>query len=121
MMQVFSTCLPHPTCRLDSELRPTDAGEGHPVCTSTPPSDITLVEELTFTVDLPGFPENLDFGLIVDVSGSYRCVEPCFGFLRSWRIRHVASFAVNLKVSPCNLDSATKHCCHYRVAIESVQ
>ena len=57
----------------DSELRPTDAGDGADTCTAVDPSGpILSTGQVTISADLPTFPGSLDFGLLVDISGSYR-------------------------------------------------
>lgn len=61
---------------VDIEMRPVDAGDGYVDSTcKAAPSDgepVTITE--TFSVYLPALATSaVDFGLLVDVSGSYRC------------------------------------------------
>lgn len=56
----------------DLEVRPTDTGDGHPDCTAEEPSGSILTKTVTTSVSLPEFPARIDFGLLVDVSGSYK-------------------------------------------------
>lgn len=53
-------------------MRPTDAGDGHPDCPVEGPEGPTLEKNVTIEITLPIFPAKIDFGLLVDVSGSYR-------------------------------------------------
>lgn len=55
----------------DSEVRPTDTGDGHPNCIAEEPSGAILTKTVTTKVFLPEFPASIDFGLLVDISESY--------------------------------------------------
>ncbi|CAM9481372.1 unnamed protein product, partial [Ectocarpus sp. 12 AP-2014] len=60
----------------DLEMRPVDAGDGYiaslPTCSAAPAGGDTVSMTLPFSVQVPDLAESsVDFGLLVDVSGSY--------------------------------------------------
>lgn len=70
----------------DLEMRPVDAGDGFeklvddgsgnleplPGCSAAPPGGENVTETVTFSVTAPQLASTfVDFGLLVDVSGSY--------------------------------------------------
>lgn len=69
---VLNRSIFHLPCLPDTEMRPTDAGDGHPECTSKDPRGPMLEKKVKIKVALPTFPTKIDFGLLIDVSGSYR-------------------------------------------------
>ncbi|CAB1104564.1 unnamed protein product [Ectocarpus sp. CCAP 1310/34] len=63
-------------CQLYLEMRPVDAGDGYittlPTCSAAPAGGDTVTLTLPFSVEVPDLSESsVDFGLLVDVSGSY--------------------------------------------------
>lgn len=61
---------------LDVEMRPVDAGDGYanPTCKDAPSGGDPVTRTETFSVYLPTQATSaVDFGLLVDVSGSHRC------------------------------------------------
>ncbi|CAM9263459.1 unnamed protein product [Ectocarpus sp. 13 AM-2016] len=63
-------------CQLYLEMRPVDAGDGYieslPTCWAAPAGGDTVSMTLPFSVQVPDLAESsVDFGLLVDVSGSY--------------------------------------------------
>lgn len=62
----------------DTEMRPVDTGDGHSECPATPGGGDDVCTTLTFSVDLPvASSSSVDFGLLVDVSASYRYTASC--------------------------------------------
>ncbi|CBJ30578.1 conserved unknown protein [Ectocarpus siliculosus] len=63
-------------CQLYIEMRPVDAGDGYtaslPTCSAAPAGGDIVSMTLPFSVQVPDLAESsVDFGLLVDVSGSY--------------------------------------------------
>ncbi|CAN0055373.1 unnamed protein product [Ectocarpus sp. 4 AP-2014] len=63
-------------CQLYMEMRPVDAGDGYiaslPTCSAAPAGGDTVSMTLPFLVQVPDLAQSsVDFGLLVDVSGSY--------------------------------------------------